>query len=198
MGREIQALEPEVPLSRILYCVHVSLGTRYVYTITPKAACTALRSALRSLELRESIAGALSMRDIHARELSPTLTLKQVAPIGALLARPDIFKFCLVRNPYSRLLSAYLDRILLNKPQKRRGACGHSASKMLRSRRRSSSAISSVWSVGNRSGRSDVHWRVQFHQTLQRGISYDYVGRTGKISPRRLPISPAASATTRL
>ena len=33
--------------------------------------------------------------------------------------RGDIFKFCFIRNPYTRILSVYLDRIKSNKPKKR-------------------------------------------------------------------------------
>jgi len=57
-------------------------------------------------------------RNIHKREFSPLIKPSQVGNFDKFLNRNKLFKFCFVRNPYTRLLSAYFEKIKLGKSQK--------------------------------------------------------------------------------
>jgi len=172
---DIESAHAPMPVPDIVYGVHISLQHRYLYAITPKAACSTLRVALLRLELGHNTPTP-PMSVIHAREYHPTLSPLQVGSFSAFLRRDDIFKFCFVRDPYTRLLSSYLDRIGRNKAEKRRlldqlGLAGDPIETPV-------SFGGFVRHVTRQSvAEQDPHWRVQYHQTLQGSIRYDFIGR---------------------
>lgn len=114
--------------------------------------------------------------DIHVRESSPLLNPKQVGSFRQLLASPKIFKFCFGRHPCTRLLSCYLDKIRRNRPQKAAilRQLGLSEEK-LDTPLTFEQFISAV--IEQPVSQMDSHWRVQYYQTMQAGIHYDFVGR---------------------
>jgi len=176
IDQDIRSVYSHIPVQDIVYAVHISLRFKYIYTITPKCACSTLRLALRRLELDERHADNVEMKLIHSREYSPTLTPRQVSSFKALVERSDFFKFCVVKDPYVRLLSSYLDRIERNKPEKASvlSALGYEGMPI-------DTPISFDQFVRFVCSQSiecmNPHWRVQYYQSLQGGIKYDFVGK---------------------
>ena len=178
---DISGLHPHLPLSAVVYGTNISLRYNYVYVETPKCACTAIKTALQRLELRDPQFERESFDDIHIREHSPLLNPKQVGSFRALLASPAMFKFCFVRHPFTRLLSCYLDKIQRNRPQKAAilRQLGLSEEK-LETPVTFEQFISAV--TEQPVSQMDSHWRVQYYQTMQAGIKYDFIGRFEKFS----------------
>ncbi|HYM18195.1 MAG TPA: sulfotransferase family 2 domain-containing protein [Micropepsaceae bacterium] len=112
--------------ARLAHSSFVSRRYRFAYVEIPKAACTAIKYFIAELEnaplelgripyLRETKQSML----IHQRQYVGVPTLLHLAgsEIHALLSgTSDYFTFALVRNPYSRLVSAFESKIRLGEP----------------------------------------------------------------------------------
>ncbi len=102
-------------------CIHTCLvgrSRRYVYAYVPKAACTSLKRWMAVVEgLLPAEADRARFPGIHAFMRSQVRLAAHEAP--SILRDRDWFKFAFVRNPLSRLVSAYLDKVV---PAKRTAA----------------------------------------------------------------------------
>jgi dermatan 4-sulfotransferase 1 len=158
----------------LIHASHISLQNKYLYVETPKVACSTIKKLLIDAEYEGRVPFS-EMEYIHYREFSPLLNARQVGDFRDFLGRKDIFKFCFVRNPYSRLLSCYLDKIAKRKgqhywPQIELGY-GSFYDKAL-------TFVEFVEAVCAQPIRHmDPHWRIQYYATFQAGIDYDYIGR---------------------
>ncbi|MEO1437295.1 MAG: sulfotransferase family protein, partial [Bacteroidota bacterium] len=85
------------------------------------------------------------------------------------------FKFCLVRNPYTRLLSAYLDKIAQQKPQIHSIKIGLGRAEDDPRAVSFSEFIDTV--IQQAVPEMDHHWRRQYEHTYQATIDYDFIGR---------------------
>ena len=95
------------------YLVHFSDMHKYVYVEVPKTGCTTVKRVLQLAELQGD-RDRLPER-VHERTLSPLLSPAQHAEaFHAAWANQDYLHFTFVRNPYTRILSAYLDKIVTN------------------------------------------------------------------------------------
>jgi hypothetical protein len=85
-----------------------------------KVACTTIKRVLQAAELGPERRGDLP-EDVHARETSPLLSPGQ-DPEGFVTALLDTATFCFafVRNPYSRALSCWLDKMVANEFERAR------------------------------------------------------------------------------
>ena len=86
---------------------------QFVYAYVPKAACTSLKRWLAAVEGLLPPAEAMTRKGIHP-------FVKAHAALGpdeaaAILGDKSWFKFAFVRNPLSRLVSAYLDKVVPGK-----------------------------------------------------------------------------------
>lgn len=91
--------------------INISLKNRYVWFKIGKAGCTSVATSLHKLELA-GLPGASAPPHLPAVQ-SPFVKPYQL-PEGMLddILRGDgFFRFAVVRNPYVRLLSAYLDKV---------------------------------------------------------------------------------------
>ena len=157
------------------YAINISLKFNYLYTETPKVACSTVKSILQRMELDAPAFYREDHEDIHNRNFSPLLKPSQVGDFGKLVDGA-IFKFCFSRNPYSRLASVYLEKIRGNKSQKRDVLLhlGKNPSDIFHP----VSFDEFVNVVCEQPIASmDPHWRIQYHQTFQRAIDYDFVGK---------------------
>jgi hypothetical protein len=98
-------------------CLDTSLvgrRRRFVYAYVPKAACTSLKLWMAAVE---ELAPALHSRQqqdgIH-RLVEERAALRKLSrrEAAAILADPQWFKFTFVRHPLTRLVSAYLDKVV--------------------------------------------------------------------------------------
>lgn len=168
-----------VTMAQLNYAVHVSLKHKYVYVETPKVGCSTIKNTLQRMELDRPEMAWDDLDLLHSRHCSPLLRPDQIWGLDNLLNDNRYFTFCFVRNPYSRLLSCYLDKIVNNKPAKRRilKTMGEDPERL----DRSVSFPEFVEAVCAQSfAEMDPHYRSQFFHTMQDEISYDFIGRFEK------------------
>lgn len=103
----------------------VSLNKRYMYFEVSKAACTQMKELLRTVEDAPPVKLLAnctwqSRRDmyIHAR---PNVPLPSLVDLDnktqrEVLESPDFLRMTVVRNPYTRLVSAWRNRVLMCEP----------------------------------------------------------------------------------
>jgi len=116
-GYSIQEVE-----KRLFFGSYVGDNLNYVFVATPKAACSTMKWILVDLENRHVALkhyGKQSRREmiIHARNHS-IKNLMQVtdAERVKLLTDKNAVRFCVVRNPYARFVSAWADKIRQKEP----------------------------------------------------------------------------------
>jgi hypothetical protein len=110
--------------------IRVSLRGRWVYVENAKVGCTTIKKTLYVLELSDSpLLKAPHFASIKAAQLhdaihGPTLSLVQLPESDAIeaITGPSYFRFSFVRNPFTRTLSAYLDKLTRPTPQRTRFA----------------------------------------------------------------------------
>ena len=158
------------------YGINISLKYKYIYVETPKAGCSTIKLILQRMELDDPEYHGDDLMDIHTRIFTPMIKPSQVGSFHRYQNRADIKKFCFVRNPFTRLLSSYLEKIQQNKSIKSEilSLLGMNPGDL-------SQAVSFHEFVSAISLQSissmNPHWRPQFYQTYQESIEYDYIGR---------------------
>lgn len=116
---------PEIVSFRLRQSTFVSLSRRYMYFEVPKAGCTQMKELIRRVEGSPPLA-LFPKRDwqtrrdmfVHSR---PNVPLPSLADLDdrtqrEVLEAPDFLRMTVVRNPYTRLVSAWMNKILLCEP----------------------------------------------------------------------------------
>lgn len=108
--RRLAALFP--PLRKhVYYLVNWAVEQRLIYVETPKVGCTLIKRVVQFAEC--GFDENLLPDDVHDRRTSPLLSPKHnLAGFLAELESDACLTFSFVRNPFSRFLSAYLDKIV--------------------------------------------------------------------------------------
>lgn len=157
-----------------LHSTYISLRNKFFYAEVPKVACSTIKRMLICAEYGEKVDFG-DFEFIHYREFTPLLTIRQIGSLDRFFARQDVVKFSFVRNPYTRLLSCYLDKIVGNAGQK------NQISIQLGYGDGSDQPISFEEFVDailvQAPMHMDPHWRIQYDQTFHQGINYDFIGR---------------------
>lgn len=164
-----------VPAGTFDYSINISLQHNYIFVETPKVCCSTIKLNLQRLETGLIDFSWPQEMDLHNRDFSPLHKPSQVLDFDFLLSKGSFYLFCFVRNPYTRLLSCYLDKIVGNSPPK------IAILKILGKDPGDISAeISFQEFVGAVSSQSiqdmNPHWRPQFYQTFQDTLTYDFIG----------------------
>lgn len=94
------------------YSVFISNKYRLIYFATEKAGCSTIKHTLMQGELERADVRFPSMDQVHDRATHPLSAPAKQYDFAENLADPAYLKFCFVRDPYSRLLSLYLDKIV--------------------------------------------------------------------------------------
>lgn len=89
-------------------CFILGPQRRFLFAFIPKVACTNWKCVLRYLHGQPDYMDA---QLAHADENNGLPYLRDAEDIWEVLRDPDCRKFTCVRNPYSRVLSAYLNKI---------------------------------------------------------------------------------------
>jgi hypothetical protein len=115
LARYIEAVRAEGGHASWDYHSRASAVHRYVAMTVPKVACTTIKMALQTWEG----CGPEPDRwgDVHADWAGPALLAYPTAQIVKMLRSPDYLRFSFVRNPYSRLVSAWQSKLASNDPQ---------------------------------------------------------------------------------
>lgn len=164
---------------RVEYLTHISVRHACVFVEVPKAGCSVVKRVLQHSEVRgEGIDPAAS---VHDRSLSPLQ-----APISGgfdldeVYGRPSpYFRFSFVRNPYTRALSCYLEKIAGEQwlREKRLPDLGFAPDEDV-------SFVEFLRRVEQQPPRQmDIHWAPQhFLLSLDR-VAYDFLGRFEQFQP---------------
>jgi hypothetical protein len=164
-------------LDDINYAVYVSLKHKYVFVETAKVACSTVKMTLQRLELEDKNFTREVFQDVHNRAYSPLLRLQQVPNFERVLKSDNYFRFCFVRNPYTRTLSAYLNKILGNSlPEKsiilsQLGLDMRDMSIPISFEQFISAIEKQPISMMNN------HWRHQYYSTYQDTMNYHFIGK---------------------
>lgn len=101
--------------THVNYLVNWSKKYQLIYVETPKVGCTTIKQILQYADYGFDDS-ALKLKDhdqLHDRSLSPLNAPSDDPEIFLqCLSSNDYFVFSFVRNPFSRVLSAYLDKIV--------------------------------------------------------------------------------------
>ena len=155
---------------RFLHFMNISVRHKFLYCSTPKVACSSILLTLQRFELQDSALAHDPWGEVHYREFSPLLTPLQVPNFWKWMRDTGTFKFCFVRNPYDRLLSAYLDKIVSGGLQSKfHIALGHEGSISF------DDFIDVI--VNEPVEEMDDHYAIQYRQSFQSCVPYDYIGR---------------------
>ena len=121
-----RGLDTDYAVGRLASSSFVSRRHRYLYVETPKAACTQMKHFIAGLEganfgfrgapyLRETRLQMLIHQRLHFK--MPTVMDLETDEVRAILSgRSDYLIFALVRNPFSRLVSAFESKVRLREP----------------------------------------------------------------------------------
>ncbi len=109
-----------LPLENLYYSAHIDPDGRFLYLANPKVGSTTILTVLYSLVLNDPSCMQWDTEEVHDGERSPLLSLTDFskADRNHLLTSPDVFRFAFVRHPFSRLFSAYNNKIRQNERQK--------------------------------------------------------------------------------
>ncbi len=178
---------------RLSYGSFVSLEHKILYVETPKAACTTIKHFLRTLchapPLQYPI-GSLreTRRDmfIHVRANVPLPSLLDLDDDTQrhVLAAPDFLRLAIVRNPYTRLTSAWRNKIMVCEPgyeyvyRKVMGDIPPLRQKKLLTFEQFLQFVEQETSLST----CNPHWRRQVDLLLYPAISYSHIGKMERMS----------------
>ncbi|MGQ3487949.1 sulfotransferase family protein [Roseovarius pacificus] len=158
------------------YLVHWTRGRNYIYVETPKVACTTIKHDLQMDATGEPVTG-----NVHDRDASPLLRITDApGEFKALNDDPDTFKFCFVRNPFSRALSCYLDKFVTNEWERQRlsGQLGFDPETP-------PTFIEFLEAVRAQDDMErDIHWATQTFLLRPRRYKYSFIGRFELFGPQ--------------
>jgi hypothetical protein len=155
------------------YLCNISERLKFFYLANPKTGCT---TVLRTLQLAEFDGAADKLPEYtHDRSTSPLhspLTIS--APLNDVLRSDgDFFKFSYVRNPFTRCLSSYLEKIVDNADERRRllPTLGIQSIEPI-------SFLTFLLAVREQPDQwRYIHWATQALLVQSDRIKYDYIGR---------------------
>lgn len=121
--------DPATSLARLRYNTFVSPARRYMYKATPKAACTSMKMMIAEIEGAHLDNNARpyqreTRRDmrIHQRKYIDIPTILDIPDDDRediLSGKGGWFTFALVRNPFSRLVSVFENKVRTGEPRYR-------------------------------------------------------------------------------
>jgi hypothetical protein len=160
-----------------------------IFAYVPKAACTNWKCIFRYLAGSEDY---LNCQLAHIKD-SNLLYLNKIADYDNLLFNDEIKKYSCVRNPYSRVLSAYLNKIypyVLNSI-KNKTYYFKVFSEILIYKENKFPHKSNVdfdcfvnwlWDSKKNANKFDVHWRPQSELIDYDNIKYDFIAKIENIN----------------
>lgn len=172
----IDELERLIGARELNACINVSLKHNYVYVSNPKVATSTIKFALNAIELAGT---GLQTKKVHAGPFnSPFVRPFQMSEeaFANFMNSSDVFVFSVVRNPFTRLASCFLDKIRGNTMQKTSilEVLGHDPDHL----HEEVSFEQFIEAIRQQSAKQmNRHWRPQSVQLMTEAINYDFIGR---------------------
>lgn len=157
--------------------VNISLKNKYIFIEMPKVASSSIKLLLSNHEVTGL---PVNVKDPHPRFFETTFvkpynldaeTLNKVFTPAS-----GFFKFCFVRNPYSRTLSAYLDKIQTLPSHRKQILKALKRDEDPETAQISFSEFADALTLQKES-QMDKHWRSQYSNAFGDAVELDFVGK---------------------
>ena len=154
------------------YLVNCLNRYKVVYVETPKVACSTIKRVLQLLETDGD--ESKIPESVHDRMHSPLAMPSKIGcSLPELLTGPEFFRFSYVRNPFSRALSTYLDKVVNNEAERRR---------LLPELEIDPENIPSFEEFLHKVQlqkpyNRDIHWSTQYYLLQPKKVTYSFIGR---------------------
>lgn len=102
-------LEARAEHSQWFYGSRVSRQWNYIALLTGKVGCSTIKYALHDLEGKPPVEGWWT---IHESDDEMSMSRFGAPAVADMINDADVVKFCMVRNPYDRIFSAWKSKIL--------------------------------------------------------------------------------------
>jgi hypothetical protein len=196
--------DPRSVNQRLMYASFVSTKQRLLYVETPKAACTALKWILAHIdgykvplvvkEFETQLEMCIHYRDVHPL---PSLNDFNEQQANEILKHPSYRRFSVVRNPFTRLVSAWANKIRQAEPG-HRNIClaifkhaGRDESVAAPTFREFANWVLET----NDPTKCYTHWRSQKHLLYPDLIDYGFVLKVENLSSDLQQLFNSASST---
>jgi hypothetical protein len=153
------------------YLINMSEQFRYLYVETPKVACSSIKRQLQYAELD----GRAEMlpENPHDRAASPLDAPSSNMDLFRTALGGDFFRFCFVRNPYTRALSSYLEKFVQSANERARLSQKLGLNPDVVPSFAEYLAAVSLQPQGTR----DIHWETQAYLLRPKEMNYSFIGR---------------------
>ncbi|MCT8159747.1 sulfotransferase family protein [Pseudoruegeria sp. SHC-113] len=158
---------------QVAYGTNFLPDMRCLYVETPKVACSTIKGSLQAIVARDQ---ARDFGNVHQRRNSPLLSFADVPDVDAALAHPGLFRFCFVRHPYTRTLSAWKDKIAGGPSRQRRAFLKTMGQDPDSEAEIPFEAFLEVLQE-QKPKQMNPHWRPQAAQVMLGAVTYDFIGR---------------------
>lgn len=172
---------------RLRYATYVNPARNYLYVEVPKAACSTMKTLIHKLEkLPQVVPFKCTFREtsramfIHCRDNMGLPSLLDLPPDQQthMLQSPDVMRFTIVRNPLTRLVSAWQDKVRLCAP----GYAGWYERLRLQLPLAADIPLITFQEFVAEIAKSDLytcnhHWRIQCQLAFLDAIPYTHIGR---------------------
>lgn len=168
--------------------VNISLRDRFVFVENPKVASSTIKSRLHANALS-------SLKNIRVGPHPDIANSPFIKPyqlpdeaLAEYLFGPDFFRFTFVRNPFNRLLSSYLDKIV-GSAQEKGYVDGFWKRKYGSAKEQYTFSEFVEYIAESPDNMRDKHWRTQHRITLSSYIDYTFVGRFEMLTEHLLHVN---------
>jgi Sulfotransferase family len=169
----LAAIFPEAPsVRRMNYLINWSPKNMILYFETPKVACSSIKKMLQLAELNSDL-NQLG-ENFHDKDSSPLQSpYDDIGAFEEAMSDPDYKRITFVRNPYTRTLSSFKDKVLNpeNRQHRRLLRLGFSEQSDI-------SFEAFLLAIRNQHhSQRDIHWLRQIDLTQIRQVQFDLIGR---------------------
>lgn len=169
-------------IAEINSVIHISLKHRYVFIEMPKVASSTIKLRLMN---HEALGLGVKIGNPHPMPLeSPFVKPYQLdrQTLSDIMDDPTYVKFCFVRNPFTRILSAYLDKIERGETEKRQilRILGHDPNDL----KREVTFLEFLKALSQmQPAQMDKHWRPQSLQSFSPYLTHGFIGKFENLDP---------------